>query len=249
MRCAASCGPSIDSSCGKVARFDDVNRRFPMERINVVDHPAVADRLARVRDATTPTPVFRRLVEEIGAFLAYEATRSLPLRDERVATPIGPASGPPLRDPAGRRADPARRPRIAPGVPIRHRRCDRRPSRILPRSADARGGTVLCEPARNGSTTCRSSRSTRCSRRATRARRRSTSFRSAARATCAFCASSPRPRGWPISRQRHPTARIVTCAIDDRLSEHGYIVPGLGDAGDRMFGSASSLPMGYRAAR
>src|SRR5205085_5445345 len=54
----------------------------------VVDHPAVADRLARLRDRETPTPVFRKLMEELGAFLAYEATRDLPLRDERVTTPI-----------------------------------------------------------------------------------------------------------------------------------------------------------------
>src|SRR5438105_12311495 len=54
----------------------------------VVDHPAVADRLARLRDRDTPTPVFRKLMEELGAFLAYEATRNLPLRDERVSTPL-----------------------------------------------------------------------------------------------------------------------------------------------------------------
>jgi len=54
----------------------------------VVDHPAVADRLARLRDRETPTPVFRNLMEELGAFLAYEATRHLPLRDEKVTTPL-----------------------------------------------------------------------------------------------------------------------------------------------------------------
>jgi uracil phosphoribosyltransferase len=40
---------------------------------------------------------------------------------------------------------------------------------------------------------------------------------------------------------------IYTCAIDEKLNDHGYIVPGLGDAGDRMYGSASSVPQGYRA--
>jgi uracil phosphoribosyltransferase len=56
------------------------------------------------------------------------------------------------------------------------------------------------------------------------------------------------PEGVKHLRERHPDARIVTCALDERLNGHGYIVPGLGDAGDRMFGSASSLPAGYREA-
>ena len=54
------------------------------------------------------------------------------------------------------------------------------------------------------------------------------------------------PAGVEFVQSKHPTARILTCAIDERLNEHGYIVPGLGDAGDRMFGSASSVPAGYR---
>ena len=58
------------------------------QSLHIVDHPAVADRLARLRDRSTPTPVFRTLIEELGAFLAYEATRSLPLRDERITTPL-----------------------------------------------------------------------------------------------------------------------------------------------------------------
>lgn len=53
------------------------------------------------------------------------------------------------------------------------------------------------------------------------------------------------PEGIAHVLREHPGVRIVTCAIDERLSAHGYIVPGLGDAGDRMFGSASSLPAGY----
>ena len=56
--------------------------------LTVVGHPAVADRLARLRDKTAPAFTFRRLVEELGMFLAYEATRGLPLRAERIATPL-----------------------------------------------------------------------------------------------------------------------------------------------------------------
>jgi uracil phosphoribosyltransferase len=62
-----------------------------VESLQIVDHPAVADRLTRLRDAATPVPIFRRLVEEVGIFLAYEATRSLATTIGEVATPVGPA--------------------------------------------------------------------------------------------------------------------------------------------------------------
>src|SRR5579884_2306496 len=73
------------------ARTDGPLRRSIVndrQRLHVVDHPAIADRLARLRDRDTPTPVFRKLIEEVGAFLAYEATRDLPLRDQPVITPV-----------------------------------------------------------------------------------------------------------------------------------------------------------------
>src|SRR5260370_709482 len=54
----------------------------------IVDHPAVQDRLARLRDASTSTPVFRRLVEELGQLLAYEATRELPQTEIELQTPV-----------------------------------------------------------------------------------------------------------------------------------------------------------------
>jgi uracil phosphoribosyltransferase len=66
-----------------------------------------------------------------------------------------------------------------------------------------------------------------------------------AREACFLCIIAA-PAGIDFVRARHPSVRIVTCAIDERLNDHGYIVPGLGDAGDRMFGSASSVPSGYR---
>ena len=64
-----------------------------MERVTVVDHPAVADRVAQLRDAATPLARFRRLVEELGAALAYEATRALPTTERTVDTPVGQATG------------------------------------------------------------------------------------------------------------------------------------------------------------
>jgi uracil phosphoribosyltransferase len=54
------------------------------------------------------------------------------------------------------------------------------------------------------------------------------------------------PEGIETIGKAHPDVRIVTAAIDERLNDHGYIMPGLGDAGDRMFGSATSLPVSAR---
>jgi uracil phosphoribosyltransferase len=54
------------------------------------------------------------------------------------------------------------------------------------------------------------------------------------------------PAGIATLLGQHPSVRIVTGAVDERLNEHGYIVPGLGDAGDRMFGSSSSVPVSAR---
>jgi uracil phosphoribosyltransferase len=54
------------------------------------------------------------------------------------------------------------------------------------------------------------------------------------------------PEGINTLRQTYPNVHIVTAAVDERLNEHGYIVPGLGDAGDRMFGSTSSVPVKLR---
>jgi uracil phosphoribosyltransferase len=51
------------------------------------------------------------------------------------------------------------------------------------------------------------------------------------------------PEGVEAFHRRHPGVRVVTAALDERLNDHGYIVPGLGDAGDRMFGSTSSVPV------
>src|SRR5471032_1588202 len=61
------------------------------KNVLTVSHPAVQDRLARLRDKSAPTPVFRSLVEELGQFLAYEATRDLALSDSTVETPVSTA--------------------------------------------------------------------------------------------------------------------------------------------------------------
>ena len=211
----------------------------------VVAHPAVADRLARVRDAATSVAAFRRLVEELGVFLAYEATRDLALRDATTQTPVGPAAvrrlaAPPVVAPilrAGLGLLPGFLSVVDSAV-VAHLGFFRDPQTLaaVPYYAnlpdDLSGATVfVLDPM----LATGNSAAAACDVLAARG----------ARAPSLVCVLAA-PAGIAHLRETHPDARVVTCAIDERLNEHGYIVPGLGDAGDRMFGSASSVPMGYR---
>jgi len=211
----------------------------------VVEHPAVADRLARIRDAATPTPTFRRLVEELGAFLAYEATRQLQMREERVTTP--------LVETTGRRID--GRVVVAPilraglgllpgflsvidGAVVAHLGFFRDPATLaavpyyanLP--ADLTGAHVFAlDPMLATGHSGAAALDVLAARGA-----------SDVALLCVIAA----PAGIAHLRAKHPGAVVYTCAVDERLNDHGYIVPGLGDAGDRMYGSASSVPAGYK---
>lgn len=211
----------------------------------VVDHPAVADRLARLRDRDTPTPVFRKLMEELGAFLAYEATRGLPLRDERVTTPIQvttakriatrPVVAPILRAGLG----------LLPGflaviddAVVAHLGFYRDPASLQPIAYYANVPDDLAERSvflLDPMLATGNSGSAALEALASRG----------AKAMTFICLIAA-PEGIKTIQSAHPTVRIVTAALDERLNDHAYIVPGLGDAGDRMFGSTSSVPVSHR---
>ena len=211
----------------------------------VVDHPAVQDRLARLRDTATPTPVFRRLVEELGLLLAYEATRTLPKTEVEVSTPVGlaraqriatrPVVAPILRAGLG----------LLPGfldvvddAVVAHLGFYRDPDTLaaipyyanLPDDLASRDVFVLDPMLATGHSGSAAL--------ATLAQRGAT--------TPVFVCIIAAPEGIATLAAEHPTARIVTAAVDDHLNDHGYIIPGLGDAGDRMFGSTSSVPVSVR---
>jgi uracil phosphoribosyltransferase len=215
------------------------------QRLHVVDHPAVADRLARLRDRDTPTPLFRRLLEELGAFLAYEATRGLPTRDERVVTPVAPAAvariavrpvvAPILRAGLG----------LLPGflqviddADVAHLGFYRDPASLqpvpyyanVPSDLSARHVYVLDPMLATGNSGA--------------AALDALAGRGAAMLT--FICLIAAPEGVRTIHGANPEVTIVTACLDERLNDHGYIVPGLGDAGDRMFGSTSSVPVAVR---
>jgi len=215
------------------------------DRLHVVHHPAVADRLARLRDRDTPTPIFRKLMEELGAFLAYEATHNLPMREEHVVTPImptlvrriavRPVVAPILRAGLGllpgflEVIDDAvvahlgfyRDPQTLQPVPyyanVPHDLSQRHVFVLDPMLATGNSGTAAIDAlATRGAT------------------------------EVTFISLIAAPEGVRTIHAAHPNVRIVTGSLDERLNDHGYIVPGLGDAGDRMFGSTSSVPVAVR---
>jgi uracil phosphoribosyltransferase len=212
----------------------------------IVDHPAVQDRLARLRDASTATPVFRRLVEELGQLLAYEATRDLPQTEIELQTPVAlakvhriatrPVVAPILRAGLG----------LLPGfmavvddAVVAHLGFYRDPKTLaaipyyanLPDDLEARDVFVLDPMLATGNSGSAALRLL---------------AQHGARAPVFVCIIAA-PEGIAKLAREHPTVRIVTAAVDEKLNDHGYIVPGLGDAGDRMFGSTSSVPVSARA--
>lgn len=209
--------------------------------LTVVDHPAVADRLARLREKSTPTFVFRQLVEELGEYLAYEATRKLKVRIERATTPLEetdvtridarPVVAPILRAGLG----------LLPGfldviddAVVAHLGFYRDPNTLaaipyyanLPDDLAGREVFVLDPMLATGHSGSAALR-TLASRGAT---------------GMTFICIIAAPEGVEEVVRAQPDCQIVTAALDRRLNDHGYIVPGLGDAGDRMFGSTSSIP-------
>ena len=237
--------PGAGDSSGhrRPARRADFARLSGMQTL-VVDHPLVAHKLTTLRDSRTDTPVFRRLADELVTLLAYEATRHIRVEPVTVPTPVVPAA-PGVRlsrpMPAGR-AGPAGRRRHAgrddPAAAQRRRRLRRHG----PRRVDA--GRVDLRRAAAGRPVRPRGRSswTRCWPPAARWRRPSGCWSAAAPRRSRPSACWPPRRASPGSRRAFPgdapaAIRVVTAAVDQQLNDQGYIVPGLGDAGDRLFGT------------
>ena len=207
----------------------------------VVDHPLVAHRITVLRDENTPSPVFRRAVAEIAALLAYEATRELHVERITVRTPTGlEAPGVKLQAP-GPLLVPILRaglglldgflsvlPEAEVGiVGLRRNEETFEPEQYaqkLPADLSGRDVFVLDPMLATGG---------------------SLAFacqllldKGAERITAVSVISAP--EGVNRVREACPTVRIVTAALDPGLNDKAFIVPGLGDAGDRLFGQSTS---------
>lgn len=211
--------------------------RYDSSRVTVVDHPLVQHKLSILRDERTGTKQFRDLVSELAMFEGYEATRDLPLEDVDVDTPIRRAACKRL---AGRKL--AIVPILRAGLGMVDGLLELIPSaRVghigmyrdeethepheyyckLPRDVDERTCLVV-DPmlATGGSAT------------AALAYLRARGVRDV-RLLCIVAA----PEGLKAVEEADPDVRIFVCAVDEGLNDDAYIVPGLGDAGDRIFGT------------
>lgn len=208
-----------------------------MDKVHVLDHPLLQHKLSILRDERTGVKDFREVVSEIATLMCYEATRDLPLQKARVDTPLGRAQVQVL---AGRKLAvvPILRAGLGmvdgildliPAAKVGHIGLYRDPETLrpveyyckLPADVEQRE-VLLLDPmlATGGSASAaigflkeRGAKSIR------------------------LLHIIAAPEGVARIRQDHPEVPIYCAALDEGLNEHGYIVPGLGDAGDRIFGT------------
>ncbi|WP_326646180.1 uracil phosphoribosyltransferase [Streptosporangium sp. NBC_01755] len=206
----------------------------------VVDHPLVAHKLTVLRDASTDSPTFRRLADELVTLLAYEATRHVRVTEWSVQTPVAPAKGVRLAQPY-----PLVVPILRAGLGMLEGM-----TRLLPTAEVGFLGMI-----RNESTLQAETYATRLpedlsgrqvyvvdpmlATGGTLAAAIQFLFDRGADDVTALCLLAA-PEGIAYMDEVFAGSgkpiRLVTAALDERLNEQGYIVPGLGDAGDRLYG-------------
>ena len=208
-----------------------------MGKLHVIDHPLVQHKLSLMRDKNTSTKDFRELLQEVASLMAYEVTRDLPLKETEVETPIGPCRTkiidgrmlgiiPILRAGLGM-VDGIMQ--LVPGAKVGHIGLYRDPVSLqpveyyckLPSDATERELIVLDPMLATGGSSAAAIRFLKergCKN---------------IRLVCLIGA----PEGIERVQSEHPDVDIYIAAVDEKLNEHGYIVPGLGDAGDRLFGT------------
>jgi uracil phosphoribosyltransferase len=208
-----------------------------MEGVTVVSHPLVQHKLTLMRDKSRSTKGFRQLLNEIGMLLAYEVTRDLPLELIDVETPLSPMKAPTI---AGKKLVLAPILRagmgfldgmltLVPSARVAHIGLYRDPETLtaveyyFKAPSDIADRLVLVLDPMLATANSAIAAIDRLKERGV----------TDLRFVCLLAA----PEGVEKLRGAHPDVPIWTAAIDDHLNDHGYIVPGLGDAGDRMYGT------------
>lgn len=205
--------------------------------VTVVDHPLVRHKLTLMRNRDTSTAQFRRLLREISTLLCYEVTRDLPLEPVSIETPVEPAEGARL---AGKKLvlAPILRAGVGllegmldliPAARVAHIGLYRDPETLVaveyyfkaPLDVADRLVIVVDPMLATGNTAVAALERLK--------ERGVTDLR--------FVCLVASPEGIERLKAFHPDVPVWTAAVDRQLNEHGYIAPGLGDAGDRLFGT------------
>ncbi len=203
----------------------------------IMDHPLIQHKLTIMRDKNTGTKEFRELVGEIGMLMCYEATRDLPLKEVEIETPVAVAktkviSGrklafvPILRAGLGM-VDGVMR--LVPAAKIGHIGMYRDPETHqpveyyckLPSDISERDVIVLDPMLATGGSAIDAI----------------TQIQAKGAKSVRFMCIIAAPEGVEALQKAHPDVQIYIGAVDEKLNDHKYIVPGLGDAGDRIFGT------------
>ncbi|MEM8581166.1 MAG: uracil phosphoribosyltransferase [Pseudomonadota bacterium] len=205
--------------------------------LTVVEHPLVQHKLTIMRDVKTPTPEFRRLLQEIALLLAYEATRDLPVRQTEIDTPLTPMRAPTLD---GKKLALISILRAGNGlldgvlqliplarvgfVGLYRDEETLKPVQYyfkVPEALEAREVIALDPMLATGNSSVAAI----------------DMLKEAGARHIRFMCLLAAPEGVARMKEAHPDVPIFTAALDERLNEKGYIVPGLGDAGDRIYGT------------
>lgn len=207
------------------------------ENVTVVDHPLVQHKLSLMRRREASTSDFRKLMREVAHLLAYEVTRDLPLTTDMIETPIAPMEAPIL---AGKKLcfisilragnglldgmlD------LLPSARVGHVGIYRDPASLVPieyyykvPTDIAERPVIVVDPllATGNSAVAAIDR-----------------LKEDGATRIKFVCIIAAPDGLKAMAESHPDVPIFTAAIDERLNDHGYIVPGVGDAGDRLYGT------------
>ena len=203
----------------------------------VITHPLIQHKLTIMRDETTTTDNFRRLLREISQMLAYEVTRDLPTEMITINTPLATIESPVI---SGKKLCLVSILRagngmldgmldVLPAARVGHIGLYRDPETLEPveyyfKMPDDIGArlVIVVDPmlATGNSASAALSR-----------------LKESGATTIKYVCLLASPEGMAALRRAHPDVPVVAAALDERLNEHGYILPGLGDAGDRMFGT------------
>ena len=207
-----------------------------MEAI-VLDHPLCHHKLSILRDVKTPGSLFRKVIEELGLMLAVESTRRLPTEPVAVETPLERTQGRRLTS-----LDPVLVPVLRAGLGLLPSFLQLMPTakvghlglyrdhdslvpvpyyRNFPPLLDQRVVFVLDPMLATGGSASEAVRQ----------------LKTAGAKNITLCSVIAAPEGIARLQADHPDLRIVVCALDRELNDKAYILPGLGDAGDRLFGT------------
>jgi len=206
-------------------------------KLTIIDHPLIQHKLTIMRKTATGTKDFRELLGEIAMFMTYEVTRNFPLEDVEIETPVAKCIGKQL---AGKKLAvvPILRAglglldgvlRIIPAARVGHIGLYRDPKTLkpveyyfkMPPDIEQRQILVVDPMLATGGSAAAAIEMIK---------------KRGAKNIMLMCLVAA-PEGVRVINEQHPDVPVYVAALDDHLNDHGYIVPGLGDAGDRIFGT------------